>query len=65
MLHKPDIPDVPIRLSQPRPVQYFTQEYLARCQQMSKAQIVAFLEEFAQLQLAKRVIEKDSPSFTS
>ncbi len=29
-----------------RPVQYFTDEYLAQCQQMTAQQILQFLEDF-------------------
>lgn len=53
---KPDpTPEMIIRNNRPRPVQYFTPEYLARCKKMEKAQILAFLEEFALLQQAKVV----------
>jgi hypothetical protein len=32
--------------SPPRPVQYFSKEYLERCRTMSPAQIVKFLDDF-------------------
>ena len=37
----------------PRPVQYFSDEYLEQCRRMSPEEIVAFLESFRQLQAAK------------
>lgn len=36
-----------------RPVQYFTDEYLERCKQMTPEQILQFLEEFRLLFAAK------------
>lgn len=54
-----------------RPVQYFTDEYLAQCQQMTTIQILQFLEDFRLLfaeSAAKQTahpIEEEPPEHTS
>jgi hypothetical protein len=50
--------------NRPRPVQYFTPEYLARCKKMEKEQILAFLEEFALLQQARNITQSDPNEVT-
>lgn len=53
-----------------RPVQYFTDEYLAQCQQMTPIQILQFLEDFRLLfaeSTAKQtayLIEEKPPEYT-
>ena len=37
----------------PRPVQYFSDEYLEQCRRMRPEEIVAFLESYRRLQAAK------------
>lgn len=39
----------------PRPVQYFTDEYLERCRELSPTDILRFLDEFRRLYGARRV----------
>ncbi|MBW2275328.1 MAG: BrnA antitoxin family protein [Deltaproteobacteria bacterium] len=39
--------------NRPRPVQYFSDEYLEQCRRMSPEEILAFLESFRKLQAAK------------
>jgi len=36
-------------IHKPRPIQYFTPEYLDQCEQLSPQQIVQFLEDFRQI----------------
>ena len=37
-----------------RPVQYFTDEYLQQCQKMKPEQVLRFLEDFRELQKARK-----------
>ena len=39
----------PIEVDRPRPVQYFSAEYLEQCKQMKPDDILRFLDEFRQL----------------
>jgi hypothetical protein len=41
-----------------KPVQYFSDEYLARCREMSPEEILGFLENFRQLHGEKRSASK-------
>lgn len=41
-----------------RPVQYFSQEYLERCRELSPEQIVAFLDDFQALHAAATMPRK-------
>jgi hypothetical protein len=41
-----------------KPVQYFSDEYLARCREMSPEEILGFLENFRQLRGEGRVASK-------
>lgn len=47
-----------------RPVQYFTDEYLEQCKQMTPEQILQFLEDF-RLMFAAQAATQILPSITS
>jgi hypothetical protein len=44
-------------IHKPRPIQYFTPEYLEQCKQLSSQQIVQFLDDFKQL-VASQYVEQ-------
>ena len=39
-----------------RPVQYFTDEYLQQCREMKPEQVLRFLEDFRELQKARKPV---------
>ncbi len=40
-----------------RPVQYFTDEYLRQCREMKPEQVLRFLEDFRELQKARKTVK--------
>ena len=40
-----------------RPVQYFTDEYLQQCREMKPEQVLQFLEDFRELQKARKPVK--------
>ncbi len=40
-----------------RPVQYFTDEYLRQCREMKPEQVLRFLEDFRELQKARKPVK--------
>jgi len=40
-----------------RPVQYFTDEYLQQCRKMKPEQVLRFLEDFRELQKARKPVK--------
>ena len=40
-----------------RPVQYFTDEYLQQCSEMKPEQVLRFLEDFRELQKARKPVK--------